>query len=68
MMGKYGVRAIWSGDKATLKGIGVSGGIEVSSSNVKVIVKLGMMAKAAGVDPARLEKSITKRLKAVFES
>jgi putative polyhydroxyalkanoate system protein len=67
MMGKYGVKAVWSGHKAKLKGIGVSGGIDVGADVVEVTVKLGMMAKAAGVDAKRLEGSIAKRLKAAFE-
>ena len=67
MMGKYGVKANWSGSTAKLKGVGVSGDIKVTDSAVNVALKLGMMAKAAGVDPKRLEGSIAKRLKAAFE-
>ena len=67
MMAKYGVKARWSGNSAKLKGLGVSGSIDVGDSDVKVLVKLGMMAKAAGVDPDRLKGSIERRLKAAFE-
>ncbi len=67
MMSKYGVKANWKGQTAKLKGLGVSGSIDVTDSNVKVLVKLGMMAKAAGVDAKRLKGSIEKRLKAAFE-
>ena len=67
MMGKYGVKANWSGSKAKLKGLGVSGGIDIAATAVTVTVKLGMMAKAAGVNPDKLRASITKRLKAAFE-
>ena len=67
MMRKYGVKAAWSGNKAKLKGPGVSGSIDVTDSDVTVLVKLGMMAKAVGVDPNRLRGSIEKRLKAAFE-
>lgn len=67
MVGKYGVTSSWSGNKATLKGTGVSGSIDVQPSSVDVVVKLGMMAKAFGVDPVRLEASIRKRLKSAFE-
>ena len=67
MMKKYGVKANWSGNTAKLKGTGVSGSIDVTSSSVKVVVKLGMMAKAVGVDPVKLKSSITKRLAAAFE-
>jgi putative polyhydroxyalkanoate system protein len=67
MMGKYGVKADWSGAKAKLKGTGVSGDIDLSGNMVAVTLKLGMMARAAGVDPSRLKASIEKRLKAAFE-
>ncbi|MEO1269732.1 MAG: polyhydroxyalkanoic acid system family protein [Myxococcota bacterium] len=67
MMAKYGVKANWSGHSAKLKGLGVSGSIDVTDDQVKVLVKLGMMAKAAGVDPVRLKGSIERRLKAAFE-
>ena len=62
MMKKYGVKANWSGSKAVLKGTGVKGGIEVTDTHVTVTLKLGMMAKAVGVDPVRLKASIEKRL------
>lgn len=67
MMRKYGVRADWNGTKAELKGTGVSGSIAIDASNCHVHVKLGMMARAMGVDPVKLEGSIRKRLKAAFE-
>ncbi|MDH3202136.1 MAG: polyhydroxyalkanoic acid system family protein [Myxococcales bacterium] len=66
MMKKYGVSARWSGDHADLKGTGVKGSIDVRASDVRVELKLGMLAKAAGIDPARLEKSISRRLKEAF--
>ncbi len=62
MMGKYGVKANWKGNHAKLKGTGVSGSIDVSNTDVTVTIKLGMMAKAVGVDPVRLKGSIEKRL------
>jgi putative polyhydroxyalkanoate system protein len=62
MMGKYGVKAIWSDNHADLKGVGVSGSIDVSESEVVITIKLGMMAKAVGVDPDRLKASIEKRI------
>ncbi|MEZ4383991.1 MAG: polyhydroxyalkanoic acid system family protein [Nannocystaceae bacterium] len=67
MVKKYGVSSSWSGNHATLKGTGVKGSIDVSPSKVDVEVKLGLMAKAAGVKPDLLQKSIEKRLKAAFE-
>lgn len=67
MLGKYGVSLKWSGDRAAIKGTGVSGDVVVGPSAVDVTVKLGMLARAAGVDPRRLEASIAKRLRAAFE-
>ncbi|MCO4772406.1 MAG: polyhydroxyalkanoic acid system family protein [Deltaproteobacteria bacterium] len=66
-LGKYGVKLDWSGHKAKLKGTGVSGGAEVADDNVNITVKLGFLAKAAGVDAGKLEASIKKRLAAAFE-
>jgi putative polyhydroxyalkanoate system protein len=67
MVQKYGVTSSWSGNQATLKGTGVSGSITIQPRSVDVVVKLGMMARAFGVDPAKLESSIRKRLKEAFE-
>jgi putative polyhydroxyalkanoate system protein len=67
MVEKYGVTSSWSGNQATLKGTGVSGSITILPRSVDVVVKLGMMARAFGVDPAKLESSIKKRLKEAFE-
>ena len=67
MLSKYGVKVDWRGGSGTLNGTGVSGGIDVTASTVKVIVKLGLMARAVGVDPVKLKGSIEKRLKAAFE-
>lgn len=68
MLTKYGVKANWKGNHADLKGTGVSGSIDVSSSDVTVILKLGMLAKAVGVDPDRLKGSIQKRLVSALKS
>jgi putative polyhydroxyalkanoate system protein len=67
MVQKYGVSSAWAGNQATLKGTGVSGSIDIKPRSVDVVVKLGMMARAFGVDAAKLEASIRKRLKAAFE-
>ena len=66
-MSKYGVSLDWTGLTAKVKGMAVSGGIDVDDSVVDLTLKLGMMARAAGVDAGRLESSITKRLKDLFE-
>jgi len=65
-MSRYGVTSQWSGNKAKLKGMAVSGSIDVRDADVVVVVRLGMMAKAAGVDADRLRGSITRRLAAAF--
>jgi putative polyhydroxyalkanoate system protein len=67
MVEKYGVKSKWSGNTAKLDGTGVSGSIEIKPNAVEVVVKLGMMARAFGVDPVKLESSIRKRLKEAFE-
>lgn len=67
MLTKYGVKIAWKGDHADLKGVGVSGSIDVTGADVTVFVKLGMLAKAAGVDAQRLERSIQKRLAAALK-
>ena len=67
MVKKYGVSSKWSGNRAKLKGTGVSGSIAVDPGAVVVELKLGLLAKAAGVKPDLLQKSIEKRLKAAFE-
>lgn len=68
MMKKYGVSATWSGGHADLKGTGVKGAIDVTGSDVNVQLKLGMLAKAAGIDPSRLQNSIARRLKDAFDA
>jgi putative polyhydroxyalkanoate system protein len=68
MLTKYGVKSKWNGTHADLKGTGVSGSIDVTDKDVTVVVKLGMLAKAAGVDAERLQSSIQKRLAAALRS
>ncbi len=63
---KYMVKLAWSGPNAELKGTGVSGDVKVTTADVTVTVKLGMLAKAAGVKADLLEKSIAKRLKSAL--
>jgi putative polyhydroxyalkanoate system protein len=67
-MRKYGVKAKWSGHKAALEGTGVAGRIEVSAADVTVTVRLGMLARVAGVDPKRLEVSIRRRIRAALSA
>ncbi len=62
LLAKYMVKPVWSGYSASLKGMGVSGSIEVTPDQVQIKIKLGFAAKAVGVDPTRLKGSIEKRL------
>jgi putative polyhydroxyalkanoate system protein len=68
MMAKYRVSTEWRGNKAEIKGMGVGGSIDVTDRDVTVVVKLGLMAKAAGIDATKLEGSIRKRLRAAFDA
>ena len=61
MLKKFMVQVEWSGQRGTLKGP-VSGEINVSEREVSVEIKLGMMAKMAGIDAERLQGSLTRRL------
>jgi len=62
-MKKYGVKTQWKGQSAEVKGVGLSGSIEVTATEVVVDLKLGTLARMAGIDPVRLESSIRRRLK-----
>ena len=63
---KWGMSLSWNGMKGDLKGTGASGNVSVLADKVVVEVKLGVLAKMAGVDPKRLQGSIEKRLRAVL--
>lgn len=63
---KFGASLVWSDNTAEVKGFGVTGSAELGAGFVEICLKLGMMAKAAGVDPVRVESSIAKRLAAAF--
>ncbi len=65
-LAKYGLKLDWSGFQAVIKGTGVSGGAEVLDDLVSITIKLGFLAKAAGVDAGKLEASVRKRLIAAF--
>ena len=68
MLGKFGVKMSWSGHNATFKGVGVSGSMNVSDTNAQIKLKLGMLARAAGVDGKRLQSSISRRLREAFDA
>lgn len=65
-LAKYKARLDWSGNTAQVKGIGVSGSVQVTDTTVSVQLELGMLARAAGVDAGRLQGSIAKRLAGAF--
>ncbi len=63
---KYGMKAHWNGLHANLTGTGASGNVDVTDSSVTITVKLGMVAKLAGVKADRLQASLQKRLTAAL--
>ena len=65
---KWGAKLVWKGDRAAIKGTGVKGAVVVSPGRIEVTVKLGLLAKAAGVDPKKLQASIERRIKAAVAS
>ena len=62
ILSKDRVKLAWSGAKAAVQGIGVTGSVHVEPSQVVVEVQLGLLARAAGIDANRLQDSIRKRL------
>lgn len=67
-LAQRGARLVWEGDTAEIQGTGVSGSVRVTASEVSVEVKLGLLARAAGVKADRLQASIEKRLNAAFDA
>lgn len=67
LLKRYRVSLDWKGDKAAIKGVGVSGDIDIRDDAIQVSLQLGMLARAAGIDAARLEGSIGRRLREAFE-
>jgi putative polyhydroxyalkanoate system protein len=65
-LGKYGLAPEWKGNKAELKGTGASGEIRIEPSKVVIEIKLGLLAKAAGIKPDKVQASIEKRLAAAL--
>jgi putative polyhydroxyalkanoate system protein len=66
MKARYGLKLEWAGTQAKLKGTGASGDVSVKADAVVVQVKLGMLAKAAGIKADKVEASIKKRLAAAL--
>ena len=67
-LAKRGAKLVWAGAQAEVRGPGVSGGVSVTEAAVEVSIKLGLLAKAAGVKADKLEASISKRLHAALGS
>ena len=61
-MSQFGAKLVWKGARAEVSGLGVSGSAIVSECLVELTLKLGMLARAAGVDEDRLKGSISRRL------
>lgn len=62
-LAEKGVKAIWKGHRAEIKGpVGVGGSIDVRDSDVEVHVKIPMLARAV-VKADKLEASIRRRLR-----
>lgn len=63
LLGKYGVRLAWTGNKGQLGGVpGVGGDVDVRSDAVEVRVKISRLVTAMGLDPKRLETTIRSKL------
>lgn len=65
-LGRFGARLVWKGARAEVHGIGVSGEVTCDPGRVRVALKLGLAARAAGVDPVRLEATLRRRLEAAL--
>jgi len=61
-MSQFGAKLVWKGSRAEVSGLGVSGSAVITEGLVELTLKLGMLARAAGVDEDRLKGSISRRL------
>jgi len=66
-LAEKGVKALWKGNSATIKGpMGVGGSIDITASSVDVEVKIPMIARAV-IKEDKLSASIRKRLRAKLD-
>lgn len=66
-LAEKGVKAIWKGHNAKIKGpMGVGGSIDINASSVDVEVKIPMLARAV-INEDKLAASIRKRLRAKLD-
>lgn len=63
---KFGLKLVWNGSNAELKGPFASGDLKLTDTVATVTVKLGMAAKIAGANPDKIQASIEKRLKSAL--
>jgi putative polyhydroxyalkanoate system protein len=60
---KYGVKLDWRGDKADVKGTGVSGSLDVGEARVALELKLGLLLKPMGGKIRQaIERTVDKAL------
>lgn len=60
---KFGVTLVWEGDRAQVKGKGVSGDVSVDAQSVGLSLKLGLMLKPLkGKIRESIERSVDKAL------
>jgi putative polyhydroxyalkanoate system protein len=67
MLGKYGVRLHWDGDRARIGGVpGVGGEIAVTRADVTVHVTVSRMVAMMGLDVPKMEGAVRRRLRQVL--
>lgn len=66
-LAEKGVKALWKGNNATIKGpMGIGGKIDITDSAVEVFVKIPMLARAV-IKEDKLEASIRRRLRSKLD-
>ena len=60
---RYGVRLVWRGDEADVKGAGVTGTVAITAQSVVVDLKLGLLVRAfSGKIKETMERHLQKAL------
>jgi len=65
---KLRVRSVWSGERARLSGMGLTGDVEVRPNEVRLVVRVSRLATMAGVRPDNLRATITSELGACLSA
>ena len=60
---KFRVKSTWSGYRATVSGPGLSGNVRVDDRQVSLVLKIGMVARAAGANATKLKPIIEQHLR-----